>query len=424
MPSVNKTASGLLLYEDFSTSSSMWIPSPNNYNEMQFGEDGLRMFHSDMYKTITIEEPQTNYSLICKLNHIPIDTKDIGGVIVMSNDTSYIECQSCVMTSPSYITNSSQLEQQILNFIDGIMAKYVEYSVVDDTGTYPEEIILNDEPTNGEEVIPGYVDMMYPYIKVIKINTSYTFLASTDGKAWIEVGNTKIPDANRIGFFLYSHDGDITNTNYFVEYAAFYSNNYVIVNNITNNQVLELRDSDGSLICDTSSEIVKRKNNQIFIDTTLLKMPYNDVKINVLQNNIIIYEYVIPQLVGGDIYAYSYDIKVCIDNVELNQEEIFDLGVFYHNDQAIRIDIYNQEAYALENLTISLSSFSVYFSGSETIGISLYDENETNYSFSDKVTIPLILPSEGKSVIIKLTDKIIQDFYKKAGIYRFKINIE
>ena len=153
-------------------------------------------------------------------------------------------------------------------------------------------------------------------------------------------------------------------------------------------------------------------------------MPFENIRLVILQNKEIIYEYEIPELIGGDKYSYWYDIKVCIDNQELNQEELFDLGTFYHHEQTIRVDIYNQEEYELENLKVSVTSYSPYYDGNETIGVSLYDENEENYSFSDVVTIPNIQPTEGKSILIKLTDKIMQNFYKKAGAYRFKINIE
>lgn len=426
MPKINKTQSGLLLYEDFKQSSLIWTPSPNNYNDISFGENGLRIKHSDLYKTITLEEPEGNFSFMCKINHKPIDADDIGGVIIMSNDTFYAECQSYIATKPSYITNASQMEQQIMDFINKFLDKYVEYSIEDDDCIYPKDTsgTTGSESGSSGSDSSGFVDVMYPYIKFTKLNTRYTFLASTDCKNWIEIGNTDLPDSNRIGFFLYSFEKDTTDSNFYVEYAVLYNNNYVIIDNIKENQDIELRTEDRALIYDMSSKSVIRKNNKIFIDTTLLKMPFYNVKLIVLQNKNIIYEYDIPELIGGDKYSYWYDIKVCIDNQELNQEELFDLGTFYHHDQTIRIDIYNQEEYELENLKVSITSYSPYYDGNETIGVSLYDENEENYSFSDSVIIPNIQPTEGKSILVKLTDKIIQNFYKKAGAYRFKINIE
>lgn len=423
MPKLNKTKSGLLLYEDFKQSSLLWTPSPNNYQDIEFGENGLRIRHSELYKTITIEEPEGNFSFVCKINHKPIDVNDIGGVIIMSNDTLYAECQSYVSTKPSYINNSNQTNQQVIDSINEILSRYVEY-IPDNNSTVYDTSESNSGTLTSSESKSDFTDVMYPYIKFTKLNNRYTFWASADCVNWIEVGNTDFPDANRIGFFLYSFAGDTTNSNFYVEYAILYDNNYVIIDNIKENQDIELRTQDGALIYDMNSNTIVRKDNQIFIDTTLLKVPFENIRLVILQNKNIIYEYEIPELIGGDNYSYWYDIKVCIDNQELNQEDLFDLGTFYHHDQTVRIDIYNQEEYELQNLKISITSYSPYFDGNEPIEISLYDENEENYFFSDSVTIPSIQPTEGKSVLIKLTDKIMQNFYKKPGAYRFKINIE
>ena len=428
MPKINKIESGLLLYEDFKQNSLIWTPSPDGYKNIEFGENGLRIRHSDIYKTITLEEPKNDFSFMCKINHRPIDADDIGGVIIISNDTFYAECQSFVSNKPSYIINSDQTKENIINFINSVLENYVEYSVENDNDISNTPNINNlnnsNSTTNSNNNVSDFVDVMYPYIKFTKSSYRYTFWASSDCTNWIEVGNTEIPDANRIGFFLYSFDKDITNSNFYIEYAVLYNNKYVIIDNIKDNQEIELRTEDGDLIYGMSSNEMIRKNNQIYIDTTLLKMPFNNVRLIVLQDKKIICNYDIPELIGGDKYSYWHDIKVCIDNKELSQEELFDLGTFYHNDQTIRIDIYNQELYEIQDLKISVTSYSPYYQGNETIQISLYDENEESYSFDDTIVIPNIQPTEGKSILVKLTDKIIQNFYKKPGAYRFKINIE
>ena len=437
MSTLNKTASGLLLYEDFKENSLIWTPSPNNYMNIGFSEAGLQIKHSDTYKTFTIQEPQDDYCFVCKLNHIPINEDDIGGVIVMSNDTSYLECQSYVANKHSYVTNRDAEKEQILALLDDILESFVEYSITDDFGTVPENPSTSTPPNI---VIPGGVgptyngtfeDVMYAYIKVIKKNTVYSFFASTDGKEWIEVGNSKYNDTHRIGFFLHSMSkltpDDLLNSNFYVEYAMFYDNNYVIIRNVKDTvKTLELRDEDGYLICDNTTDgIMKIKDNTAYIDTTLLKMPYENIRLVMLNSSKkIIFDYTIKQLVGGDRYDYGYDLKVCIDNTEINQEELFKLDAFKSNEQTVRIDIYNQEEFEITNLKVSISQYSVYYNGCETIGISLYDVNEEKYDFKDSVVIDSIMPTEGRSVLIKLTDKTVQDFYKKEGAYRFKLNIE
>lgn len=431
MSRINKTASGLLLYEDFKENSLIWTPSPNNYMNIGFSESGLQIKHSNIYKTFTIQEPQDNYCFVCKLNHVPINETDIGGVIVMYNDTSYIECQSYIANKHSYVTNLDAQKQQILDFLDEIIGNYVEYSITDDTGTYPEPRDLSTVPNGVSDTKnKTFEDIMYAYIKVIKKNAVYTFFASRDGKEWVEVGNTKFNDSHRIGFFLHSIENlteeDLTKSNFYVEYAMFYDNNYAIIKNIKNDVArVELRDEDGSLICDNTHKMIALKNNAAYIDTTLLKMPYNKVRLVLLNSsNQLMMDYYIDQLVGGDIYEYGYNLGVYINNIEIDQEEVFKLNAFESNEHIVKIDIYNQEEFEITNLKVSIISYSVYYSGNETLGISLYDENEKNYKFEDSVIIDSIMPSEGRSVLIKLTGKTIQNFYKKEDAYRFKLNIE
>lgn len=429
MPSVNKVKSGLLLHEDFKQNSLIWTPSPNGYENIEYdGINGLRLTHSTNYKTITLEEPDGNYSFVCELNHIPIDANDIGGVIIVSNDTSYIECQSFVSSKPSYLVNANQTEQLIIDFVNQLLEQYVPYSVTDDVGTYPDVPEATGDP--GTIPVQPFIDAMYPYIKFSKNRGLYSFWASTDNKTWIEIGNTEIRDANRIGFFLYSYD-DITediinNTHFYVSNMTLYNNNYVIIDNITENQTVMLHDSNGDLICESTSPnaIYKSNQKQLYIDTTLMRMPYDNVTLTVTQDTNVIHTYQIPQMVGGDIYSLWHNIKLSIDQVEINQEELFNLGTFYHNEQTIRLDIYNTEQYQVQDLKINITSSSVYYGGNEVIGVSLYDEAETNYTFSDSVNIISIEPTESKSILIKLTDRMIQDFYQKAGEFRFKINIE
>jgi hypothetical protein len=426
----------LLLYEDFKDNSLIWTPSPNNYENIGFSEAGLQIKHSDIYKTFTIQEPEESYCFICKMNHIPINEKDIGGVIVMNNDTSYLECQSYIANKHSYVTNRDFDKEQILQILDEILGDfegYVEYSITDDLGTYP----TNSIPSIASSISGGvggsknktFQDVMYKYIKVIKNHSVYTFFASTNGTQWIEVGNSKYNDTHRIGFFLYSIDNiteeQISKSNFYIEYAMFYSNNYVIIKNVKNVATVELRNKNGSLIGSSKNGIITIRDDDVYIDTTLLQMPCDNVRVVFLNSSKkVLFNYDINQLIGGDRYEYSYDLKVFIDNQEISQEELFKLDAFKSKDQTVKIDIYNSEQFEITNLNVSLLAYSIYYNGHETLGISLYDENQEKYDFSDSVVIDSIKPSEGRSVLIKLTNKTIQDFYKKEGAYRFKLNIE
>lgn len=434
MARLNKIASGLLMRENFNTNSMVWTPSPNNYTDLSFDSDGMRIKPSDTYKTITIQEPQDNYCFACKLNHIPTNMEDIGGVVVMSNDTSYVECQSYIATKHSYVTNLYQA-QQIVDYIDLMLEGYVTYTITDDTGTYPNPASYDVSKTPFVGAIRGsmtnytFEDIMYPYIKFVKKNTVYSFFASTDGIKWIEVGNTALEDSHRVGFFLHSQEdlteADRENSHFYVEDVMFYSSNYAIINNIKKTWNLELWDTSGNLVASSRQlDCVKKIKNSFYIDTTLLPVPYEDIRVVLLDETETIIVNYITDLIGGDQYEYSFNIGVFIDNVEVNQEEIFELEAFDSHKQVVKIDIHNYELYEIKDLKVSIAPYSVYYDGNETIDISLYDVNEENYNFHKAVVIDSILPSEGKSVLLKLSDRVVQNFYMKEGVFRFKLNIE
>jgi hypothetical protein len=421
MPKLTKSTSGLIFYDDFSVNNLIWNLSPSNYDNVSFG-NGLRIHHNDTYTTLSILEPGKTYSFVCKLNHIPVNKDDIGGVIVMSNNVNYAECQSYISDGPSTYSNANLMEKVIIDYVDNAMStKFTEYAVDDGTGAGTDPVT----PPAGTDPVPGnFTDVFYPYIKFAKLGDLYSFYASSDGITWIEIGNTEIPDSNRVGFFLYAADAEgIESGNFTVEYAALYSNNYIVFDNIKPDQHIEIRTTD-RLICTDQSGFVVRKDNKIIIDTTNVLMPLNNARFIVLQDNKIVYEYSIPSLIGGDSYSYGYNLKICVANQELSPENLFYLGEFIHNDHTVKLDIYNNEDYELRDLKVTITSYSVYYGGEETMSVSLYDENQDLYKFEKSVIIPSIKPTEGKSILLKLTDKVMQDFYKVAGSYRFKINIE
>ena len=283
-----------------------------------------------------------------------------------------------------------------------------------------------------------FEDVMYHYIKVVKRRTVYSFFASVDGITWIEVGNTDLPDSHRIGFFMHAH-GDTQNevdengivvkdngSKFIVYGAKFYSTNVMTVRNIPPGARIELVNTKTwEIYTESGRNNVSHEDNNVYIDTTLLNVPIGELSIMriVRSDKKVLYEDWV-NISGGNVYEFGYTLVVYVNNVPVRNEELFELDAFYDHDQVVRIDIHNHEQFKIDNLHVRISSYSVYYEGNETLGISLYDEAETEYDFSAKeVVIPEIMPSEGKSVLIKLTDDIIQDFYTKENKYRFKLDI-
>ena len=176
--------------------------------------------------------------------------------------------------------------------------------------------------------------------------------------------------------------------------------------------------------------MLSRSNKDCLINTTTLPMPLLNAKIRVYPKGYYentVFEFELGEKVyGGDIFTLEKDIRLYIDNQEIDQSQLYDIGTFYHGSYYIKMDVHNHEDYILNDVKVKVIKYSEYYGGEEAVGIALYDENhiESELEYKKQVIIDKIRPSEGKSVFIKLIDKPFQDFYKTANSYRFKIIIE
>jgi hypothetical protein len=132
---------------------------------------------------------------------------------------------------------------------------------------------------------------------------------------------------------------------------------------------------------------------------------------------------------GGDTFNLERDIRLYIDNREINPLDLYDIGTFYCGSYYIKVDVHNHEDYVVGDIKIKVIKYSEYYGGEEEIGLALYDETnnnlpETDLEYKKEIVIDEIAPSEGRSFYMKLTDVPVQDFFNTAHSYRFKIVIE
>ena len=115
-----------------------------------------------------------------------------------------------------------------------------------------------------------------------------------------------------------------------------------------------------------------------------------------------------------------------INNIEIDQTKVYDLGTFYRNSDFIKVDIYNNEDFTINNLNIKVIKYSEYYEGEEEIYISLYDESQNidTLEYKKQLKIDSISPSEGKAFFMRLVEKPVQNFYNTANSFRFKILVE
>ena len=435
MSKLNKTSDGLFFFEDFSEQSLQWTLSPSDSNNLSFGDNGLQMKHNKNYTTYTIAEPSAEeYSCVVNLDHIPRTFNDIAGILVMSNTRDYAECQSYIATEPSTIVNSDiiRLQDVVKKVVDD--NNYVQY-FVDDEDINIDNSELPSE-TKSNNVAGVFVDTIYRYIKFTKLKHGYTFWASENGNSWIEIGNVKFNNSCTIGFFMYGTDDQevLNNSHCYFKTFALYKSKYITFDGIDAEHEIEIYDGNGNILIRTdnvtSVHKVSRFNKQCIINATAMPTPIRNGKLRIYSKTN--YENTIAEFdlgeetYGGDGFTLERDIRLVIDNKELNPLELYDLGVFYRGSYYIKIDVYNKEEYSLANVKIKVIKYSEYYGGEEAVAVALYDENriESELVYNKEIVINELAPSEGRSFFMKLIDRPVQDFYMTANNYRFKVVIE
>ena len=437
MSKINKTNSGLLFFDDFSEKTLMWTQSPSDINCLSFGDSGLQMIHNNSYVTYTIIEPELEeYSCVVQLDHVPFNENDIAGVIVMSTAKDYAECQSYMAEEPSEITNK---EIPTTDEINALINDISDIDIDIDNEDVPATLSMRSSSHGISIASDGetFVDKIYKYIKIVKEKTKYRFFASTDSLTWIEVGNTTFIDSGVIGFFINGVEKkDLINNESHCYFNAFsiYSSKYIIIDGIDENNEFEIYDKDGNIHVRSDDtgyiSLINRSDKRCIINTTTMPAPIKNTKLRVFPHNnytktLCNFE-LGEDVYGGDIFTLENNIKLYINNQEINPFQLYDLGVFYRGSYFVKLDLHNNEDYTLSNVKVRIIRYSEYYGGEEEVAVALYDEDhvEDELVYKKEVIIDSIAPSEGRSVYIKLLDKPVQGFYKAANSYRFKIMIE
>lgn len=425
MANLIKTANGLLFYDDFSQRSLVWTLSPSYAkNVVEFGDKGLQLKHSDNYCIYTMVEPENeDFSCIVQLDHIPYNENDVAGIIILSNNKEYAECQSYMATEPSELENGDKYYQSVIDAIENTVDDYLNSSNTTTPSTVQQV-----------QTIP-FTDTLYKYIKFNKMKYKYVFYASSDGINWIEIGNVSFDDSSVVGFFIYSTtDQDvIQNSHCYFNNFALYKSKYFVFEGIDRLNEIEMYDGDGNTVFKTDTidflSKVSRWSKTCSVSTNMLTLPIRDAKIRIYPRGKYeetIAEYELGDVWGGDEFTITRDVKVFIDGQQINTNEIYDLGTFYRGSYFIKLVIENSDNEAISDMKIKVIKYSEYYGGEEAVGIALYDENEPNSTteYGKQVDIELLQPSESRTIMIKLVDRPVHDFYMTANNYRFKIVIE
>lgn len=434
MSKLNKTKSGLLFYDDFSERTLLWQLSPSDANCLKFGGDGLRIIHNRRYVTFTIPEPDTDeYSCIVELEHIPANYDDIAGVIVLSSNKEYAECQSYLATGPSELNNSTMFNDDVRRIVKEEIEKN-DSIVWFENNNVPDKDVGNI--SGSEEQDKDFKDTVYRYIKLTKQKYRYMFWASEDTKKWIEVGNVKFDDSGVIGFFLYGTTDEeiLENSHCYFKNVAIYDGRYLIIDGISRKYEFEMFDENGTILMRTDDiafyGIMSRSTQRTVINTINMPMPIRNVTLRIFKKND--YENTIAgfnlgeETYGGDMFYLEQDIRVYIGQNEIKTNELYDLGTFFRGNYFIRLSVMNCEDYPVGDVKLRIVRYSEYYGGEEEVEIALSEDGiiESELEYKKELIIPEIQVSESRDVFMRLMDKPDQGFYMAANDYRFKIMIE
>lgn len=432
MATLIKQTNGLLYEDNFSEQSLAWNLSPSDADALEFGENGLRLKHTDQYVIYTITEPELDeYACIVDIDHIPYDKSDIAGVIVLSSNKQYAECQTYMATSPSEVGNIYTLDD-IVAAID--LSHYVKFRINDEE----EEDVETDEDGS---IIPSddsgqpFQDTTYHYIKCYKKNDTYTFFASPDALYWIEVGSVKYENAGTIGLFIHAADNEkvIENSHCYVSRFDIYKSKLLSIFGIPKRYEFEIHDSEGHTLVRTDEANyqygIYRDDNVVHINTTPFPMPLKNACLRVFHkghfNNTLI-QYQIDTLYGGDEYKMDYDIRFFRDGEEIDTETIYDLGDMYIGETYVKLTVQNCDYMLSPTKDLHIERYSDYYSGHKPVLIAITENDAIpQYSdFADTATLPELAPGHFVNLFLCLKERPLANYFLAVNDFRFKIVME
>lgn len=373
MAILNRATSGLILEESIFNHNLLWDLSPNDYTRIACNSDSVELEHGDQRISMSIQTPSKSYVFQTEIKHEPVVLSDVGGIVISSTTDNAIECQT-------FFT------------YNGGSAQY------------------------------------FRFIKVCVDKEVYTFYGSMDGVIWQDLGNSKMLDANRIGFFL---DGikTVNSKKFMVKSIYIYNSNIVTFNNIPNNSTIRIVNQAGYNVLDGKESTIKRYNNKCFIDFTNVILPIEKSNIEIIDpSGKLIASLKNITLYGGDIYEYSENIQFMLNDVVIDPRNSVDLGRLTSKENKYLLTVKNLDSNTLIGKTLKVEAYSDYYRGSVNTKLAIIPDITSNQqpqlTYADKVS----LPDMPKDKLIQLNMVIVKDRSNLgpflADKYKFKIVFE
>lgn len=365
---LEKVSNGLIFVDLFNEHNLLWTITPLDNSRYEYTNDGVILKHGEGRVLMTIPSPYdyTEYAIEIEYSHVPKAAYDVSGVAILSTTDDSIEFQN-----------------------------YFNYSV--------------------EE---------YKYLRIICKVEVYYFYASIDGIKWIELGNSRLPNANRIGLFLDGNSEE--HQNLLVKSMKVYSSPYASISGINaSGDIIRIEDKDGNLIENVQAE---GNGNVLKID---LKQANNPIECRVVvidsTINTILYQSDLITIDCGDKYEETSDVIFYFNSIELNREDVYDIGILSSSDNYMLFSIFNNsDTNTLDDKLISISQYAAYSYGHEKVKIAFYEEgkNYNELDYHDELNIKRINPKETIKFILKIQRSKTDGIPVGDDTYKFKVNLE
>lgn len=356
MANISKSSSGLLFEEETWTDLSLlWDLSPNDPSRVVFNSNSISLLPGDQRLELLISAPkERGYVMQSEIEYSPILDTEAAGNTLRSVTDNYIDLE-----------------------IRGDSAELCSYT----------KVIVGDD---------AILDAK----------------CSKDGSNWLDYGNTKIIDMNKIGYYI---GAGTTSTPFNIKKCVMYKNNNILINNFDRTNVLKLFDAHNVEV--TDKFVVKKKNTQMVIDGTNLIFPIDYLKVQSCNRTSgeVYYEGELTNIYGGDVYEYDYEVEFFINEVLLT-DTIYNLGTI-NEDKIFSFKISNKESYPLKDRKLKVSYYSIYNPGYKLAQLAPGDSD----TFSTELNITL---GAGETKVFKLKAIKDNDITNLEDEFKFNIILE
>lgn len=353
MSFLSKVSSGFLYDEKFENDISLiWELSPNDYNRIAINSDSISLLPNGERLELLMPCPKENdFVFQTNISYTPTDKNEDAGCILKSTTENYAELSIC-----------------------------------------------GDDPET-TTAIKMQVDSSYVLNARCLVNDKM-----------IDYGNTRLVDANFIGFYL---NKTSTIDNFKIHNICMCKNNYITIRNFDRTHNVKVFDSNGIEI--TEKFYIKKMNTKVIIDCTNMLFPIDKLILKIYDSfDNELYSKEMLDIYGGDVYEYSQSIRMYIDNNELD-DNIY--GIKNSGNVALHIlKIENCENYEMHDKTLQIEAYDPYNPGYQNVYISeLQGGNPVDNYEKVKTGIDLKI-AEIKEYSLKIirNDKtlVIDDDYK------------